>query len=307
MPRIVSLIASATEIVCALGFEKDLVGRSHECDYPELVRHLPVCTEPKFKVDGSSAEIDRRVREVLQNSLSVYRVHAELLRQLRPDVIVTQSQCEVCAVSERDVVEAVCSWLDHRPRVVSLKPDRLKDVWTDILHVAEALDAPQAGAKLIQRLQARMQDIERRAAMLGSRPTVGCIEWIEPLMASGNWMPQLVEMAGGNNVFGRAGEHAPGLAWDSLLAADPECIVVLPCGFDLARTRQDMPLLEQRPGWDRLRAVQSGKVYVTDGNQYFNRPGPRLVESLEILAEILHPDHFHFEHAGRGWERWPRG
>src|SRR5262249_54890825 len=160
------------------GFEEHLVGRSHECDYPESVKRLPVCTEPKFDVEGSSADIDRRVREVLQDSLSVYRVHAELLRELRPDVIVTQTQCDVCAVSERDVVEAVCSWLDHRPRVVSLRPDRLEDVWADMARVAEALDATPAGARLIDRLQDRMDRIERQASELTIRPTVGCIEWI---------------------------------------------------------------------------------------------------------------------------------
>src|SRR3954466_15679785 len=162
MPRIVSLIASATEIVCALGFEDQLVGRSHECDFPESVKRLPACTEPKFPVDGSSADIDRHVREVLQDSLSVYRVHTDLLRQLRPDVVVTQSHCEVCAVSERDVVEALCSWVDSRPRVVSLKPDRLEDVWAGIADVAAALDAPQRAAELTARLKGRMAAIEGR-------------------------------------------------------------------------------------------------------------------------------------------------
>jgi iron complex transport system substrate-binding protein len=301
MPRIVSLIASATEIVCALGFEEHLVGRSHECDFPESVKRLPACTEPKFPVDGSSADIDRHVRDVLQESLSVYRVHTDLLRQLRPDVVVTQSQCEVCAVSERDVIESLACWLDSRPRVVSLKPDRLEDVWTDIRNVAAALDATTRGEALVGTLQGRMAEIEARA--VARRPTVACVEWIEPLMASGNWMPQLVQMAGGVNVFGVAGQHAPGLAWEQLIAADPEVIVVLPCGFDLERTRRDMPLLARRPGWNDLRAVRQGRVYLTDGNQYFNRPGPRLVESLEIMAELLHPGPVNFGHERIGWER----
>src|SRR5205085_5955502 len=149
---------------------------------------------------------------------------------------------------------------DSRPAIVSLKPDRLEDVWSDIHRVADALDAREKGIQLVEALQGRMHDIERRTAALPDRPRVACVEWIEPLMASGNWMPQLVEMAGGSNVFGRAGEHAPGLAWDRLLAADPEYIVVLPCGFDLLRTRQDMPLLGQQSGWDRLQAVRTGKV-----------------------------------------------
>ncbi len=307
MPRIVSLIASATEIVCSLGFHDALVGRSHECDYPYSVKRLPVCTEPRFKVEGTSREIDQRVREVLQESLSVYRVHADVLRELRPDVIVTQSQCEVCAVSERDVIEATCAWLDGKPTIVSLKPDRLEDVWDDIVTVAKALDVVDAGWRLVEQLQERMKTVARVTKFQGRRPTVACIEWIEPLMASGNWMPQLVDMAGGTNVFGQAGEHAPGLAWEALVAADPEFIVVLPCGFDLKKTREEMPALASRPGWHDLKAVRSGHVYLTDGNQYFNRPGPRLVESLEILAEILHPEACDFGHRRRGWERWQAG
>src|SRR5438552_2377717 len=185
MPRIVSLIASATEIVCALGFEEHLVGRSHECDFPESVKRLPVCTEPKFSIDGDSADIDRRVRETLQDSLSVYRVHADLLQRLRPDVIVTQSHCEVCAVSERDVLASVSDWIDSKPRVVSLKPDRLEDVWTGIRQVAEALEAPRKGEEVIRELQGRMAEIAARARQIEKKQVVACVEWIEPLMASG--------------------------------------------------------------------------------------------------------------------------
>jgi iron complex transport system substrate-binding protein len=303
MPRIVSLIASATEIVCALGFEGQLVGRSHECDYPESVRRLPVCTAPKFDVEGSSREIDERVKTLLGDALSVYRVDADRLRELEPDVIVTQSHCEVCAVSLRDVERAVCSWLRACPKLVSLSPNRLADVWTDIELVAEALDARERGDELIRTLQSRMTAIEEKARSLPSRPTVACIEWIDPLMAAGNWMPELVEMAGGVNLFGEAGKHSPGMTWEQLVERDPDVIVALPCGFDLARTRREMPALTGRPEWPRLRAVRGGRVFLTDGNQYFNRPGPRLVESLEILAETLHPEAFRFGHEASGWQR----
>jgi iron complex transport system substrate-binding protein len=304
MPRIVSLIASATEIVCALGFEEQLVGRSHECDYPESIKRLPVCTAPRFNVEGSSAEIDRRVKEVLADALSVYRVDVELLCRLRPEVVITQSQCEVCAVSERDVEEALGSWVEGRPRVVSLKPDRLEDVWGNIVEVAQALGAEERGVCLVEALSDRVRAIADRAQPIEHKPCVACIEWIDPLMAAGNWMPELVELAGGVNLFGQAGRHAPWMEWEQLTAADPDVIVVLPCGFDLERTRCDMPYLTRRPGWDNLQAVCRRRVFLTDGNQFFNRPGPRLVESLEILAEILHPDVFHFGHEGRGWERW---
>jgi iron complex transport system substrate-binding protein len=303
VPRIVSLIASATEIVCALGFEDRLVGRSHECDYPESVRRLPVCTAPKFEPDGTSYQIDQRVKALVQEGLSVYRVDGERLRDLAPEVIVTQSQCEVCAVSLRDVERAVCAWLLACPRLVSLHPNALADVWNDIENVAFALDVPERGRELAADLQARMAAIEERAKGLTPRPAVACLEWLDPLMAAGNWMPELVAKAGGINLFGEAGKHAPWMSWEELRARDPDVILLLPCGFDLPRCRRDLPVLQAKPGWADLKAVRTGRVYLTDGNQYFNRPGPRLVESLEILAEVLHPEEFHFGHEGHGWQR----
>jgi len=301
--RIVSLIASSTEIVCALGMEEFLVGRSHECDYPPSVQGLPVCTAPKFRTAATSSEIDRQVKEILEQALSVYRVDSKLLESLQPTHIVTQTQCEVCAVSLRDVEEAVGTFLGSRPEIVSLQPNALADVWTDIRRVAEALGVSPQGHELIARLQARMTTIEQRAQSLPRRRSVACIEWIDPLMASGNWMPELVKMAGGHNLFGDAGRHAPRLEWIEVLAANPEVILILPCGFDIARTRQELPLLTRKSGWANLRAVQEGRVYLLDGNQYFNRPGPRLVESLEILAEIIHPEVFSFGHQETGWQR----
>lgn len=304
MPRIVSLIASATEIVCALGFEDELVGRSHECDYPPSVERLPVCTAPKFPVHGSSADIDRRVKDLLQEATSVYRVDTDLLRSLRPDVIVTQTQCAVCAVSQDDVERALSDWLGGRPQLVSLNPNALADVWADIERVAQALDVPGRGKQLIERLQKRMEAIAAQAGSLASRPGVACLEWLDPLMAAGNWMPELVERAGGRNLFGEIGRHSPHLSWDELRARDADFIFALPCGFDLTRTRQEMLTLTRHPRWTDLKAVRTGQVFATDGNQYFNRPGPRLVESVEILAEILHPERFHFGHEGSGWERF---
>lgn len=303
MPRILSLIASATEIVASLGMEDQLVGRSHECDYPPSVGRLPVCTAPRFKVEGTSKEIDERVKSLLRDATSVYSVDENMLRQLKPDVIVTQIQCEVCAVSQKDVETALCSWLDNRPTIVSLEPNNLADVWTDIQRVADALNIPSKGKEVIAQLQGRMADIERKARAVSHRPTVACLEWLDPLMAAGNWMPELVEMAGGVNLFGEAGKHSPWMTWEQLKERDPDIILALPCGFDLERTRTEMTPLTQRADWNDLRAVRSGKVYLTDGNQFFNRPGPRLVESLEILAEIFHPDLFRFGHEGTGWER----
>lgn len=300
--RIASMLASATEIVSALGCRDALVARSHECDFPPEVAALPCCTEPKIDLTGSSRDIDDRVKAVVEEGLSVYRVDGDALKALRPDVIVTQSQCEVCAVSENDLRAIVCDWLDATPVIVTLKPDALADIWTDIRNVADAIGAGERGRDLIAELQARMTAIADATAKLSSRPSVACIEWIDPLMAGGNWIPELVEMAGGTGLFAEAGKHSPWIEWEDLRAADPDVIVVLPCGFDIARTRREMPALTERSGWRDLRAVRGGRVYVTDGNQYFNRPGPRVAESLEILAEILHPDQFRFGHEGIGWE-----
>jgi iron complex transport system substrate-binding protein len=300
--RIVTLMASATEIVCALGFRDQLVGRSHECDFPASVAALPVCTEPKLRTDASSREIDTQVRRILSDALSVYRVHTETLRALQPTLLVTQSQCEVCAVSLRDVETALCNWIESRPQIVSLEPNCLADVWQDIHRTAAALAAPQRGQQLIAGLQQRMRHIEQRARAIVRKPTVACIEWIDPLMAAGNWMPELVEMAGGINLFGQAGKHSPWMTWDELRAKDPELIIALPCGFDIPRTREEMPALTQKADWRLLRAVRDRRVFLADGNQYFNRPGPRLAESLEILAELLHPAEFQFGHQGSGWQ-----
>lgn len=298
--RIVSLIASSTEIVCALGLRDGLVGRSHECDFPADVTGLPVCTEPKF-ADGTSYQIDERVKAILQEGLSVYRVDAGRLAALDPDVIITQTQCDVCAVSLADVEDAVCRMVDSSPRIVALEPNSLDDVFADIGKVAEALGAGERGGRLIAGLRERMDEIRRRAREIDERPSVACIEWIEPLMAAGNWMPELVEMAGGRSVVGRAGEHAPWMSFDRLVDLDPDVIVVLPCGLDIERTRRELPALTQRPAWSTLRAVAGGRTFIADGNQYFNRPGPRVVEALEIMAEMLHPEIFDFGHRQRGW------
>lgn len=303
--RVVTLIASATEIVAALGCRDWLVGRSHECDFPPNVAALPVLTEPKFLVEGSSYEIDQRVKAVVQEGLSVYRVDAEKLRSVEPEIIVTQDHCEVCAVSLRDVEAALCEITGMDAEIVSLHPDSLADLWSDIGAVAWALGVPELGAELIARLQSRMGDVVARAGALDQRPRVACIEWIDPLMSGGNWMPELIEMAGGHNLFGEAGRHSPWMEWDDLKAADPDVLFVQPCGFDIPRTREEMPALQARAGWEALGAVREGRVYIADGNQYFNRPGPRLADSLEILAEVLHPDIFSFGYEGTGWVSYP--
>ncbi|MFV0445327.1 MAG: cobalamin-binding protein [Planctomycetaceae bacterium] len=300
-PRIISLIASATEIVCALGFRDQLVGRSHECDYPPDVDLLPVCSESRVDVHASSREIDRQVKVAVAEALSVYRVKVDELKRLRPTHIITQTQCEVCAVSLRDVERAVCEMVGSQPEIVSLEPMCLADVWKDIHKVAAALDAVPAGDQLVAQLQGRLDSVRQSVAGRIETPTVLCLEWIDPLMVGGNWMPELVTIAGGHAVLATAGVHSPWISWEDLQHVDPDVIVVLPCGFDIPRSLAELAAITDAPRWQSLRAVESKRVYVTDGNQYFNRPGPRVVESAEILADVIHRPDTATRHRGTGW------
>lgn len=301
--RVVSLLPAATEMVCALGLGERLVGRSHECDHPAAVRMLPACTRANFDSAAGSAAIDREVKARRHAGLGLYSLDAEVLRALRPQVILTQSQCDVCAVSEADLNRALVDWPGARPQVVSLSPTTLAEVWHAIRQVARALGVAGRGERLLQRLQARVTEVTQKTGALTDRPTVGCLEWLHPLMAAGNWVPELVEMAGGRDVLGVVGRHSAWLEWEALREADPEVLVLMPCGFDLARTQAEAAALRGHPLWSTLRAVRAGHVFATDGHQFFNRPGPRLVESLETLAEVLQPRWFEFGRRGVAWER----
>lgn len=296
--RIVSLLPSATEIAAALGFVDDLVGRSHECDFPAVIRDLPALTASKLSKGLNSAEIDRQVQDIVRQGLSVYDVDAARLRALKPDVILTQTQCAVCAVTPDDLQGALHEWSGSTPQLLSLAPDTLADVWNDVRRVAAALNAASTGERVVGELEARLQALRANTAR-GSSPTVAAIEWIEPLMAAGNWIPELIEAAGGLPLFAMAGQHSPWLAWEALTAADPDVIVLMPCGYRIADTLAELTALIDRPAWRNLTAVRRNRVFVTDGHHYFNRPGPRLIESAEILAEILGTGHF--GHEATGW------
>jgi iron complex transport system substrate-binding protein len=276
--NVVTLLPSATEIVCALGREPDLVGRSHECDFPPSVKRLPALTAPKLPVDAPSAEIDRAVKSLLSQALSIYAVDAERLAALKPDLVVTQSQCDVCAVSEEDVVHALHEASGADTKIVSLAPKKLDDVFHDLVRVGEALGVADKGKSVAARLRARVDELRALTAKKQPRPRVACIEWLDPLMAAGNWVPEIVEAAGGENLFGIAGAHSDWLTWEQLASGKPEVIFVMPCGFDIARAKKEMP--------ERLKEL-GARVVIVDGNQYFNRPGPRLVDSIELLAEAL--------------------
>ncbi|MFK8183868.1 MAG: cobalamin-binding protein [Phormidesmis sp.] len=306
--RIVSLIPSASEIVAALGYGDRLVGRSHECDYPAFIKQLPICTEPKFDPIGTSEQIHQRVTELLASALSVYRVKTDVLAALNPTHIITQAQCEVCAVSlsdvEKAVTELVSSAENSSPiKVVSLQPNQLADIWTDIATVAAALGMPaEVAHQAIAHLQSRLPATATQPHT--TQPKVACIEWTEPLMAAGNWVPELVALAGGIDCLGTAGAHSAWMSWDALTAAAPDIIIVLPCGYDLTQTRQATAEMATHYQWNELNAVKQGNVYLADGNQYFNRPGPRLVESCDILIEIIQGKPPNPARATAGWEKW---
>lgn len=302
--RIISLIPSATEILSVLGLTDQMVGRSHECDYPPEIQNLPVCTSAQLDSQQPSAIIDDQVKELLQAALSLYGIELERLEQLKPTHILTQDQCNVCAVSFADVEQAVAQLTQSNPRILSFQPKVLQDIWTDIEQVGHVFGVESQG--VLSHLRSRIAACAEKTQNLSEsqRPIVACLEWIDPLMACGSWIPELVQIAGGQVAFGVVGTPSPYIAWDSLIETNPDYLIMMPCGFDLARTRQEMTALVQHSQWQTLKAVQQNQVYITDGNAYFNRPGPRLVDSLEIVAEILHPDLFNYGYEGQGWERF---
>lgn len=300
--RIISLLASATEMVAALGCLDQLVGRSHECDYPPEVQQLPLVSTPLIDTTVSSSQIDAQIKQLAHTqesvqddalrALSIYRIDLDLLQQLQPDVIFTQTQCEVCAVSERDVTNALQQITGLHPRVVSLAPYRLSDVWEDVERVGKALERREQAEQLVRDYQQRLDQLRHRSqrsqrSQSQHKPRVVVLEWLDPLMAANNWVPELIDYAGGEAVFGEVGMHSPWLQWDELQAADPDVLILSPCGFSVERTMVDYALLKQHPQWTTLRAVQQGRIYVIDGNSYLNRSGPRLVESAELLASAI--------------------
>lgn len=286
--RVISLLPGATEIVFALGAGGQLVGRSHECDFPASAHSLPVCCQPRVDPHGSSASIDTQVKDLVGQGLSVFEVDVEAIRRLQPDIIITQTQCDVCAVSPADLQSALNEWTGKSPQLVSLAPERLDDLWTDIATVAEALDLN--AAPLVGALKASLDETRAIAGRLEARPRTACIEWFEPLMLAGNWVPELVEAAGGEAVLSQAGAHSDWLEWGALTAADPDVVVGMPCGFTLPKTLEEWSQLRQTPAGHAcgsLSAVTGGRTFAVDGHNFFNRPGPRLVDSASILQAIF--------------------
>ena len=289
--KIVSLLPSSTEIAFALGLGKDVLGVSHECDFPEEAKTKPVLTKSKINAFKRSDEIDRDVMEIVKNGLSVYDIDESKLKEVQPDIILTQDQCEVCAVSLKDVQEATNKFICSA-KIISLKPAILNDILNDIIKIGKEAKREKEAETLLQNLKSRIDFIKNKTKNLTSKPKVCCIEWIEPLIVAGNWVPELVEIAGGINIISEKGQHSKKLALKEVLEHNPGKIVISPCGFKVNQTLKDIELLEKRPEWKELEAVKNNEVYVVDGNSYFNRPSQRIVDTLEVLASILHPELF---------------
>jgi len=289
--KIVSLLPAATEILCALGLREQLVGISDDCDWPpELRDEKVVLTEALVHEGMSSLEIDRTVKELVHRGLGVSRLDAEKLQELEPDVIFTQELCGVCAPSLSEVRSAAEA-LDPPPQIISLEPTRLEEILGDIQRVGEATGRESRARRLIDRLERRIERVRSRTEAIDERPRTLAIEWLEPLYVAGHWVPELIELAGGEPM-NPAGEPSYEISWEDIEVFDPEVMVVMACGFSPERTLEEIDLLTDYEDWEELRAVKNGEVYLVDGSHYFNRPGPRIVVGLEILAKILHPELF---------------
>ena len=290
--RIISLLPSATEIICSLGLREHLVGVTHECDYPVDVVGLPIVTKSAVPHDASSIEIDQLVRSQLETTTALYSLNVKLLDELQPDIIVTQALCEVCALSEAEIEASICQ-LSKRPRVVNLEPMCLKDVFDTLLLVGQETNQRDIAVDVVHALNTR---VERVRVLTESHikkaqyPKVAFLEWIDPPFNAGHWTPELIEMAGGIDCLGNKHQPSQTTLWERIIEVQPDVMFVACCGFPMERAIQDLPILQANEGWEDLPCVKRNRVYFSDGNAYFNRPGPRLVDSLEIIANALHPD-----------------
>jgi iron complex transport system substrate-binding protein len=282
--RVVSLLAGATEMVCALGAGETLVGRSHECDNPSWVQQLPSCSYPAFDISVSSGEIDAEVRRRLHAGEPLYHIDMDLIRRLQPDLVITQSHCDVCAVTPADLKRDACAL---SARQLSLSAATIEEIFRGIAQVAEALGVPERAPAVIERERQRLESVRQRTAHL-RRPTAVLLEWTDPFFAMGNWGPELIEIANGEPLLGHPGQFSTAIPAEQLRDADPEYLIVAPCGFNLERAEREQAVLERLPWWRDLRAVRNGNVSFADGNLFFNRSGMTIAQSAEILAEILH-------------------
>ena len=294
--KIVSLIPSATEIISALNLSDNLVGVSHECDYPKEVLKLPKLTTSKIKTEQSSLIIDHDIKKILEQSLSVYEVKSNLLKKLDPDVIITQSQCSVCAVSLKDVEECLSKFINKKPLLIDLKPNTFEEVLEDINLVGKKLNKKVESNFLVKNIKNEINKIKVKTSNSKTK-NVLCIEWIEPIMTAGNWIPQLVKFAGGKSILAKSGKNSNFIKHEHINFKEIDIVIFMPCGFDIKRSKKEI----LKANIDYSSNLKDKKTYIVDGNKYFNRPGPDLLESTRILAEIIHPDIFP---AKQDIERW---
>jgi iron complex transport system substrate-binding protein len=293
--RVVSLLASGTEIVCGLGARQWLVGRSHECDNPPEVTALPKCTAPAFDIEMSSGQIDAEVRRRLKAGEPLYHVNSELIDSLEPDLLITQAHCQVCAVTPGDIARARCV---VAPQVLALEAGNMRGIFDGVSSIGRAIGREAEAANLADTMKRRIRAVHQ-IVKVRPAPSLVALEWTDPPFAMGNWAPELIEAANGRLLLGEKGAFSAAIDWQRVCDVDPEWLLIAPCGFDLNRTIRELPMLEAQPGWRDLRAVRQGKVALADGNRYFNRSGTTIVETVEILAEILHG--YPGGHRGTAW------
>lgn len=291
--RIVTLLPSATEIVCRLQLEKNLKGISHECDFPTSIKNLPKLTSSSIGKHRSSEDIHRSVEELLKNSISIYDLNLELLGSLRPDYLITQDLCDVCAVSFNQVKDACNQVLGPETKIIPLRPERFNDIWEDVGRVAQALGAIPTFKKFKEDIDQRIDHIKKTLAVnLSSKPSVLTIEWFDPVMIGGLWIPEMIDIAGGSYLLASPGEKALIATKDNLAKINPDVVIIKPCGFKLDQTLREIDTLKDNIPWGDWAAYQNSNIFIVDGNAYFNRSGPRILDSLEILSYCLHPEIF---------------
>lgn len=299
--RVISLVPAATEIMFALRSEGILVGRSHECDFPPAARDIPQCTAPAIDANASSQEIHDQVSARLQEGLPVFTLDLKQIQRLKPDLIIVQDQCSACSVPLDQVKSFLQEHGQSEVELFTMNPARMTELWDTLRTLANLLGKQTEGQSLLRNLKNRCVDVIEKTCLMTRRPLVGCVEWLDPLMVAGHWVPDLVQLAGGTPALTKPGERSRTVSWDELAAADPDVLLLIPCGFTIERTLRSLSAIAMRPEWSRLKAVKKKRVYLADGSGYFNRPGPRLIDSLESMAEMLYPDIFRFGHRDTIW------
>ena len=287
--RICSLLPSATEVIALLGLSDALVGISHECDYPPSVTHVPIMVEPMIAPHGvASADIDKQVGQLVASGQRLYRLKDHLLRQAQPDLILSQDLCHVCAVTSDQLHDAICS-MPRQPTVLTLNPSTVHEVIDDIVRIGDAAGRSIEGRRLATQLRDRLDAIRTRVHDISHRPRVVCIEWLSPLYVAGHWVPEMVQLAGGQDVLAQPGSPSRVVTWDEVQAAAPDVLIVMPCGFSVAQTRTELLRMRQQPDQWSLAPGLAQHIFLVDASSYFSRPGPRLIDGIELLAAILHP------------------